>query len=127
LPRLQAAAEPDGVRILEHRLTNDKTSQFLVSTRPHIAPSACLRSVKGRLQYLVRDVVPKTFRRNYSIHSLGDAYRDIVEEYVAKQLQHHPRADARSESMLSPYQFVDEAVDFACTRRSSYGEFTLKT
>src|SRR5208337_3595514 len=68
---LQDGTEPDGVRILEHRFTKDNVSQFLVSTRPHVTPAQCLRSVKGRLQHLVRAALPKAFRRNYSIRSLG--------------------------------------------------------
>src|SRR5438105_7535991 len=62
LQPLQQATEPDGVRILEHRFTKDNVSQFLVSTKPHVAPAQCLRSVKGRLQYLVRGTLPKAFR-----------------------------------------------------------------
>ncbi len=59
LASLQAVTEPDGVRILEHRFTSDNVSQFLVSTKPQVAPSACLRSIKGRLQYLVRTRFPR--------------------------------------------------------------------
>jgi hypothetical protein len=38
-----------------------------------VAPSQCLRSIKGRLQHLVRAALPRAFRRNYSIRSLGTA------------------------------------------------------
>jgi REP element-mobilizing transposase RayT len=123
LQPLQAATEPDGVRILEHRLTKENASQFLVSTKPHLAPAHCLRSIKGRLQYLIRKNLPKAFRRNYSIISVGSANQKATEEYVATQIEHHPMADPRVDEMLSPYQFVANGVDLGAMRRSSHGEF----
>jgi hypothetical protein len=123
LPRLQEATEPDGVRILEHRFTKANVSQFLISTKPHVAPAHCLRSVKGRLQHLVRAALPKAFRRNYSIRSLGTANQHAIEAYVATQLQHHPMADPRIEKMLAPFQFADDSLDLGQPRRSSHGEF----
>jgi hypothetical protein len=93
LEPLMTATEPDGVRILEHQLIKSNVSQFLVSTKPQIAPAACIRSVKGRLQYLVRAKIPKAFRRNYSITSLGSANAEAMEKYVGSQAEHHPMAD----------------------------------
>ncbi len=49
LEALQAATEPDGARVLEHRFVEDRMSQFLVSTKPAVSPHALVRSVKGRL------------------------------------------------------------------------------
>jgi hypothetical protein len=63
LDALQTATEPDGVRVLEHRLADERMSQFLVSTKPAVSPQALVRSVKGRLQYLVRGERPKAFQR----------------------------------------------------------------
>lgn len=54
LKELQAATEPDGVRVLKHRFTTNNASQFFVSTKPHVAPSEMIRSIKGRLQHLIR-------------------------------------------------------------------------
>ena len=123
LQQLKDATEPDGVRILEHRVARPNVSQFLLSTKSHVSPAMCIRSVKGRLQYLVRSKVPKAFRRNYSIQSLGSANQQEVERYVASQVDHHPMADARVQAMLAKYQFTDPGVDLTRTRRSSYGEF----
>ncbi len=123
LTSLQEVTEPDGVRILEHRFTKDNVSQFLISTKPPVAPAQILRSVKGRLQHLVRAALPKAFRRNYSIRSVGAANQQAVEAYVATQLQHHPMADPRIEAMLAPYQFADDRLDLGRPRRSSHGEF----
>jgi REP element-mobilizing transposase RayT len=123
LPQLQEVTEPDGVRILDHRLTQSNVSQFLISTKPQMSPSLCIRSVKGRLQYLVRESQPKAFRRNYTIISIGEANKAAVEGYVAGQLQHHPMVDPRIEAILAPYQFMDRRLNLALPRRSSYGQF----
>ncbi|MGH7138540.1 MAG: hypothetical protein ACREHD_22555, partial [Pirellulales bacterium] len=46
LDALGKDTEPDGVRLLEHRLAKGNVSQFLVSTRPETAPSDLARSIK---------------------------------------------------------------------------------
>ena len=123
LPALQKVAESDGVRILGHRIPRENVSQFLVSTKPNVPPANCIRSIKGRLQYLMRDVVPKAFRRNYRICSLGEGNLAAIEQYVTAQMQHHPMADPRIEALLAPHQFIDPSVNLAMPRRSGHGEF----
>src|SRR5271170_5106583 len=63
LDTLKTATEPDGVRVLEHRFAKSDVSQFLVSTKPNVTSANCLRSIKGRLQYLIRTTMPKAFKR----------------------------------------------------------------
>src|SRR5262245_28438104 len=123
LEALQSATEADGVRILEHRVTKPNVSQFLISTKPHVSPAVCLRSVKGRLQYLVRAELPKAFRRNYSIRSLGGANQAAIERYVASQREHHPMADPRVDALLVRYQFAADDVNLGRPRLSSHGQF----
>ncbi len=124
LPTLRETTEHDGVRILDHRYSHEHASQFLISTKPQLSPSACVRFVKGRLQYLVRDAYPHAFRRNYSICSLGEATTDAVEKYVSSQLAHHKLADTRATARLAKYQFCDPNVDLSAARRTAHGEFT---
>jgi len=83
LPSLQIATEKDGVRILRYRSAGSQVSQFLISTKPAASPQAAIRSVKGRLQYLIRDTYPKAFQRNYSLYSIGSAKREVIERYVS--------------------------------------------
>ena len=78
LPKLRQAVESDGVRILEARLGPGDAWQFFLSTRPKVAPPAIVKSVKGRLQYLVRETAPKAFRRNFLLAAVGDAKRAVV-------------------------------------------------
>ena len=120
---LQAGTRPDGVRILNHRFREQNMSQFLLSTKPHISPQTFVRSVKGRLQYLVRDSIPKAFQKNYSFRSTGSARRSVVEDYVGKQVRHHRMADHRVQARLSEYQIADDAVDLSRPVRSAHAQY----
>lgn len=121
---LRQAVEPDGVRLLEFQPGVNAAGQFFVSTRPEVSPSEIVRSVKGRLQYLVRDAIPQIWRRHYSITSVGDANSDVLQGYVGRQVQHHPMADPRVVDRLSQFQFHDPSVDLAALRASAHGRFT---
>lgn len=123
LDPLRSSTERDGVRVLEHRFKSPDISQFLLSTRPEIVPTEVIRSVKGRLQHLIRDRVPKAFRRNYSIHSIGTASLATVADYVGSQLEHHTTSDVRAQSMLETFQIQNLDVDLSRPQRSSHGEF----
>jgi REP element-mobilizing transposase RayT len=111
------------VRIIKHRFTTGQASQFFVSSKLHVSPSALIRSVKGRLQYLVRRNNPKAFQRNYSVRSIGSAKREIVKNYVANQLGHHKMADARVDERLAQFQRSYSHVDLSKPSFSSHGQF----
>ncbi len=121
LVELQQATEADGVRILRHNFLQPGVSQFLVSTRPEVAPERIVWSVKGRLQHAVRRQRPKAFRRNYGLRSIGSATRETVEQYVRSQVAHHPMADPRVEEVLRAVQIDDPSVDLSVPRRSAHG------
>ena len=123
LSELKAAAESDSVRILEHHLAAANVIQFLVRSKPHIAPSQIVRSLKGRWQYLIRDTNPKAFRRNYSIGSIGEANSDVLARYVARQPQNHPMADSRVQERIGALQYHDSGLDFGSERFSTHGRF----
>jgi REP element-mobilizing transposase RayT len=121
---LVGAVEPDGVRLLEFHASEPAAGQFFVSTRPDVAPSETARSVKGRLQYLLREAIPQFWRRHYAITSVGDAHNATLQHYVAGQVQHHPMADSRANDLLSQFQFHDPTVNLAALRSSTHGKFT---
>ena len=123
LTTLQQVVEPDGVRILEHHQRSLKVSQFLLSSKCAVTPAQMIRSVKGRLQYLVRREQTKAFQRNYSIKSVGEARRHAIEKYVRSQLNHHGMADEKVQQALAAFQAPATAVDLGQVRRSSHGEF----
>ena len=123
LETLTNATENDGVRLLEHRHTKNNVSQFLVSTRPETAPADIARSVKGRLQYLVRESAPKAFRRNYGLRSVGEARGDVVQEYVRTQTAHHAMADPRVQARIEALAIAGVGDDLLKPRIGSHAQF----
>ena len=121
LDALRESLEPDGIRVLSHRFLNPKTSQFAISTKPHVPPSRIVQRVKGRLQYLVRDTQPKPFRRNFAIRSFGSEERSVVEGYVSQQTDHHPYADPKFQEFLESLQIHDSAVNLSQPMKTSHG------
>ena len=120
---LKSSTEADGVRILETELTSSNTAQFLVSTRLALSPSAIVRSIKGRWQYILRSQFPSAFRRNYFIGSVGEANSESLSNYVARQTDRHPMVDDRVMAQLESLQFHDPAVRLDEGRIGSHGKF----
>ncbi|HWO02984.1 MAG TPA: hypothetical protein VNS63_27330 [Blastocatellia bacterium] len=120
---LREQVQRDGVRLLEHRLHPPNIWFFLLSTKPTVAPPQIVKSVKARLQHLVRASAPKAFRRNFSLASVGDARRHVVESYVASQISHHRMADTRVQSRLKEFQLVFPDVDLSAAEFSSHGRY----
>jgi REP element-mobilizing transposase RayT len=123
LTQLISVVERDGVRILEYAAYRPPTHQFLLSTRPDVAPPAIVKSVKGRLQHRIRATHPNVFRRNFSLTSVGRVNRDTVEAYVADQLGHHRMADPRVLDRLARFQLAFEDVDLSQPIFSSHGRY----
>ena len=121
LDALRESLEPDGIRVLSHRLLDPKTSQFAISTKPPVSPSRIVQRVKGRLQYLVRDTQPKPFRRNFAIRSFGSEERSVVEGYVSQQTDHHSYADPKFQAFLESLQIHDSTVDLSQAMKTSHG------
>jgi REP element-mobilizing transposase RayT len=121
LDGMAVECEVDGIPILRHRFVGVKTSQFLLSTTPHVAPLQIVQRVKGRLQYAVKRSRPKALKGNYAIRSVGKITRQTVEEYVAGQVQHHRFADDKFAERLKRLQFVDPAVKLDEPRWTSHG------
>lgn len=123
--RLRARTEPDGVRLLETHFKAPSTWFFLVSTQPRVAPAQIIKSVKGRLQNLIQDAVPKAFRRNFSLTSVGHARREVVEKYVSSQLGHHRMADAAVQRRFEEFQLSFAGVDLSQPQLSSHGRYLV--
>jgi len=121
--QLKDAVEKDGVRILEYAQPSDRTHQFLVSSKPIVSPAMIIKSVKGRLQHAIRDEAPQSFHRNYSIKSVGPASCEVVENYVATQLEHHNLGDEELQRQFMSYQIHANDIDLNAVRRSNHGEF----
>jgi REP element-mobilizing transposase RayT len=124
LAQLTQIAERDGIRILEHHFRPPATHQFLLSTQPAVAPLAIVKSIKGRLQHLLRRAIPQAFRRNFSLAGVGEVRRDTVEAYVADQLGHHRLADQRAMAHLARFQLSFPEVDLSQPQFSSHGRYS---
>ena len=123
IAKLKPLTEKDGVRILEYHQKDNRVSQFLLSTRPEISPSDIIRSVKGRLQHQIRDIIPKAFKKNYSIKSVGSAKHKVVQNYLDSQLDHHIMADPKVQATLASYQKDNPQVDLTKIKSSAHGLF----
>jgi REP element-mobilizing transposase RayT len=110
LENLSAAVERDGVRILESTTKAPNVHLFLASTTPSVVPSQIVWSVKGRLQHLFMDNCPDAFRRNFSLTSVGDATSEVVENYVASQLNGQSLIDGRRRDRLEKFQLQFQEV-----------------
>jgi REP element-mobilizing transposase RayT len=111
------------VRLLEHRAAKANVSQFFVSTPPELSPADFVRSIKGRLQYLVRQQMPKPFRRNYGLRSVGKARGETVQEYVRTQTQHHVMADPRVQARLAALSIQGLGPGLLKPRLASHAQF----
>src|SRR4030095_9202270 len=120
---LSEAVERDGVRLLESRLHSPGVLLFLLSTQPPVKPPQIVKSVKGRLQHLLRASAPRAFRRNFSLSSVGDARREAIESYVGSQLGHHGMVDSRVQARFKDFQFAFPAVDLSAEQFSSHGRY----
>lgn len=125
LDSLRKFVEPDGVRILECCSSRPPVLHFLLSTKPAVPPPQIVKSVKGRLQHLIRAQFPTAFRRNFSLASVGDVRGDVVENYVANQLGHHRMAEVRVQERLCGYQLEFPDADLSAPVFSSHGRYVL--
>lgn len=124
LDDLRVATEPDGVRVLECRAEgSDDIVRALISTRPEVSPARTIASFKGRLQYRLRDKLPRAFRRNYRIESVGAANATTLDQYVGRQAERHPMADSRMQERFRRLQFRASVNQLEQIRTSSSGQF----
>ena len=123
LEKLKSTTEKDGVRILEYRERSSGIQQFFVSTKPHVAPSAIIKSVKGRLQHALRDEIPQLFKRNYRLESVGETNNETLQSYVGRQAQRHAMADERIHARMESLQYYDSTVDLSALQFSAHGQY----
>jgi REP element-mobilizing transposase RayT len=120
---LSLNVERDGVRLLEHQFKPPNVWLFLLSSQTVVSPAQIVKSVKGRLQHLIRAECPNAFRRNFSLASVGDVRRGIVEQYVADQLGHHKMADPKVQERLARFQIAFPDVDLSVSEFSAHARY----
>ena len=122
---LQASTIRDRVHTLDARLLSDNVTQFLLSTEPSASPPAIVKSVKGRLQTILRPELIVAYRRNFRITSVGDASIEVVENYVAAQLVHHRSSFATDPTKFESIQYEDRSIDLTVPGNSAHGQYLI--
>ena len=125
IAELSHACEPDGIRVLEASVSTNGSLLLLLSTKPNVVPATIVQRVKGRLQHLLRDRGGIAWRRNFRLTAVGDANVNVVEQYVANQLDHHPTATAKARINLQEAQWRDPTIDVSVPIQSSHGQYSL--
>jgi REP element-mobilizing transposase RayT len=82
-----------------------------------------VQRVKGRLQHLLQSHGYNSFRRNYCLRSIGSTRREVVDRYLASQLDHHQVTDPRVKALLSKYQIHDPLVDLSRPRFTAHAQY----
>jgi len=118
---LATALAPDGIQLQAHRLVPPRMVQLTVGTLPQVAPQLIVGRVKGRLQHLIQDACPRAFQKNFALRSYGSVERQIVERYVATQLNHHIMAAGHIQERFEKYQIYRPSVDLSHPRYSHQG------
>ena len=98
-------------------------TQIAVASQPHVSPQTIVARVKGRLQYLIRDTCPRAFQRHFALRSFGRVERQVVERYVASQLDHHVMAAEHVQQRFHTYQIQQPDVDLSKPQYSAHGPY----
>jgi len=122
---LQASTIRDRVHTLDARILSDNVTHFLLSTEPSASPPDIVKSVKGRLQTILRKELKVAYRRNFRLTSVGDACIEAVENYVAAQLAHHRSSFAADPTKFESIQYEDRSVDLSVPVNSVHGQYLI--
>ena len=122
---LQASTIRDRVHTLDARILGDNVTQFLLSTEPSSSPPDIVKSVKGRLQTILRPELKVAYRRNFRLTSVGDASIKVVENYVATQLAHHHNSFTTAPAKFESIQYEDRSVDLSVPVNGAHGQYLL--
>ena len=123
-PALLQAWESDGLRMLEHRWSDEQV-QLLFSARPDVSPVSLAARARGRLQYTWRTSgnTPCAFSRKTAVRSIGDNRIRDVEEYVKGQVSKEPCADPRFGELLKKFTLADPSVDLSAPSETGSGRY----
>lgn len=115
--------EGDGLRVLEHRWT-DELVQILFSCTPDVAPEFVAARAKGRLDHALRTAgIDMPFSRKVAIRAVGDNTRRDIEMYVERQVAKERFVDPRFAAKLKDLTIVDPSVDLSEPAESARGRY----
>ncbi len=123
LRKIKPLWEADGLRLLEHRWSEEKI-QLTFSASTEVSPTFVAHRAKGRLQYALRTAgSPQRFSRKVSVRSLGNNTSQTVEEYIRNQVASERFADPSFEATLCDLIYHDPGVDLAKPTASAHGRY----
>lgn len=115
--------EQDGLRLLEHRWTEDKV-QLAFSVKPNVSPLFLATRAKGRLDHAVRSSgLAMPLSRKLAVRSVGNNTRQEVERYIQVQVGAERFVDPSFAAQLHPLQYSDPAVDLCQPSASARGRY----
>lgn len=120
---LDEAWETDGLRRLEGTWAED-SMQFTFSTKPDVSPITCVARAKGRVQHALRsNGTPVTFSRKVTFRTLGNNCRDVVEQYIGRQVEKEQFVDFRYAAQLNDFAFSAATVDLEHPTETNSGRY----
>lgn len=123
IDELRESTENDSIRILGHQFAGPATSQFAISTTPHVSPQQVVQRIKGRLQNLLKHSRPRAWRRNFAIRSVGHVSRTMIERYVASQVDHHYGNNQLLKKQLHELQVENAEIDLSTPSGTTHGKY----
>ncbi len=105
--------QKDGFKIKKCQFKADMI-QILFEVKPEISPVLLTQRVKGRLDNAFRKLAnPFKFSRKVGFRSLGENTREIVNNYVLKQVGKSDYADEKYKDFLNGFTFINENADLS--------------
>ncbi len=123
LESCRAAWAADGLDLDTNHLRGNSV-QCLFGTAPTLSPAFCAMRAKGRLQHALRTAgTPVTFRRNVGLRTLGENTRDVVADYIGRQVSKSDYADPRWKEFLGRFTSADAATRLAEPQATGHGRY----
>jgi len=123
LDNCRSAWASDGLELDTFEI-RDGSIQCLFGTTPTVSPAFCAMRAKGRLQHALRTAgTPVSFRGNLAIRTLGENTRDIVGNYIGRQVSKSDYADPRWKEFLGRFTFADGATRLSEPRATGHGRY----
>ena len=115
--------EKDGFSVDKWNIKSDMI-QILFTVNPEVAPVFFTQRVKGRLDNALRKLeTPVKFSRKVGFRCLGENTREIVNNYVQKQVGKSDYADTRFKETLSKFTMSNTAVDLSNPVAVAHGRY----
>ncbi len=113
----------DGLKFIRYDLDNGSL-KCLFAVEPNISPVAFVRLVKGRLDHAFRKLgTPIKFSRKIGFRTLGDNTREVVNNYVMRQVGKSDYIDPRYITFLDNYTVECSEVDLKIPQALSHGRY----